>query len=840
MSDATKEGILALDRCVTDAGLAIGPETAETQTEAAALRDIGYRVKKLRRAADRPAALGFFGPSQAGKSFLVGALLSHELGSLRVLSQGKELDFLKEINPAKGVESTGVVTRFSTGPMPQELRKGDFYCRLLSLEVLLESLATGFLVECTSPPVDPERVAATLRDARMQAGPAAPPNYRAAWDAVWHALLKKYQDRHPYLNELKRQSALASGAWKDDVRTIAGWVLVFTLLWGGPGYAPDLNHLLRLLVAGLENVGHAEAVEVALEHVRASSDGVSIIDASCLNSVGTGRASVRVWVSGSGAEVQIEPGVLSALIAEIHLPLRPVPGSLLERADILDFPGGRALKGINGFGPDELSTKKLDNAIEVYKRGKLTFLFEQFAIDREITALVLCSPGPTKPEAIQLQSQVEQWLRIRHGAPSPTSTAEIERPSLFLTLTKFDMSLGALRSDNAKDRWESRVQEACVDFWARSSASWINNWGAKGRAFTNLYWIRNPYADQMQSLKPGQPDYELIKAGYMSSRAVSRYVADLAAKWSAVEGEDEKGLPRSGVPLLAQALRDKLAENVKAKEIEAEAAGLKAELAALLKSLTPSKDENEERERVMQTAQVLVDAMEREMGRRCSGAVFGELVRTIVPAEDELEDEVRAALQLAMPMSIKVSDKVKKVIVHVLKWWRTKAGERMRTSQLALPQQAVDQFVREACTSRQLLPQLGTALFPYFSRSNVEASLLATIFQVIVCDAMVGLFQDGPRRTPDGAITLSFAEAPDAIAAEVDWNAVDFDEDEPAAQVKSVEIVFAGSRTWRRWAQSLGPFYLQNRGTEQRMTASDPRVLRLTSVLRDVEALNVT
>ena len=132
--------------------------TPDFATEATTLRGLALRTRKLRRAWSRKQSLGLFGPSQAGKSFLVGALLSHELGSLKVLGRQSEVDFLKEINPAKGVESTGVVSRFSSAAPPHQLTRGDFLCELLPLEALLESMATGFLVECTSPPVDTDRV----------------------------------------------------------------------------------------------------------------------------------------------------------------------------------------------------------------------------------------------------------------------------------------------------------------------------------------------------------------------------------------------------------------------------------------------------------------------------------------------------------------------------------------------------------------------------------------------------------------------------------------------------------------------------------------------------------
>ena len=622
--DETGRAIEVLEASVGEA-LSSLPAGTDALPEAQALRDLSVRARKLTRAWSRPVCLGLFGPSQAGKSFLVGALLSHELGTLKVRARSGEHDFLREINPAKGVESTGVVTRFSTGAAPAPLVKHDFECRLLSLEGVLESLATGFLVECTSPATSGERIDRALEGARQQAGPAASPVYLEAWDAVWHDIGKKYQDRHPYLNELRRHAAFAGGAWKKDVKTVQGWLLIYSLLWGGPGYAPDLDALFRALVGGLDGVGHAPRVEVQLEHVRASSTGVSVIDAACLNSLGTAKSVVSVFAPDAGRDVAIEPGVLSALIAEVRLPLLPKPGSLLERADILDFPGGRALKGINGFGQAELSTGRLENAIEVYKRGKLTFLFEQYALDREITVLCLCSPGPTKPEAVQLQSQVESWLKIRHGAPVPSSPAEIERPSLFLALTKFDMSLGALRSDNAKDRWDSRVQEACIDFWARSQNSWLYHWGGKGRPFTNAFWIRNPYADQMQSLKPGEPDYETIKQGYIQSRAVERHIKDPKAEVGRGRGGRRGGLPKSGVPLLASALKEKLAEDVKVKELAAEAHHIREDLVSLLRALTPSKDEAEERARVRANAEALIAAIRREMTRRCSGSVFGEL-----------------------------------------------------------------------------------------------------------------------------------------------------------------------------------------------------------------------
>lgn len=812
--------------------------------EAQALTDLSLRMKKLRRAWGRPQSLGFFGPSQAGKSFLVGALLSHELGTLKVRSRDGEVDFLQDINPAKGVESTGTVTRFSSAPSPAPLVRGDFYCSLLTLEVMLESMATGFLVECTAPPVDAGRVERVLREARLQSGPPASALYRQAWDAVWHNTLKKYQDRHPYLNELRRHPELRTEAWKRGISSVAGWSHVFSMLWGGRGYSRDLDRLSDILIAGLEALGHPESVEVELDYVRASSVNPSVIDAACLNAIGTPQGTMHVYAPESGREVAIEPSTLAALISEIRLPLAPVEGSLLSNTDLLDFPGGRALRGINGFEPADLNTGNLENAIEVFKRGKLTFLFEQFSLDREITALVVASPGPTKPEAIQMQHQVERWLQIRHGAPTPLDAEEIGRPSLFIALTKYDMSLGSLRSDNARDRWDSRVEEACVEFWARSHSSWIYNWGEKNRPFDNMFWVRNPYSDQMNTLQPSTADYEAVKKGYHESRAVRTFVGRHSEKWSAMEGADDDGLPRSGIPLLASHLRAKLAEDIKKKELLTELRAIHAELLDALRLLTPSRDEEEKRQRLEHNAKALVSAVRLEMTKHYSGAVFGELIELVTIPHDELHVEIREFYRTLAPMSIKVSDKVKKLMVHVLKHWAQRGVSRFRSSEIDLPIALVDRYVREVVTSRSLLPVLGNAIFPYFNKSDVDFGLVAMILQVKISDSLLSLFVGRERRTPELPVRLSYSETASAGAAAneveaIDWADVDFGDDEPSSDAapEHVEIVFAGNRYFEHWASQLPLFYVHNAGGKT--ATEDPRMRELVGVLGTVEGVSL-
>src|SRR3954468_24931865 len=64
------------------------------------MRRAARRAGQLEKAALRPMCVGIFGPSQAGKSYLVEVTARPEAGELRAKFNGAEpVDFLAEINP---------------------------------------------------------------------------------------------------------------------------------------------------------------------------------------------------------------------------------------------------------------------------------------------------------------------------------------------------------------------------------------------------------------------------------------------------------------------------------------------------------------------------------------------------------------------------------------------------------------------------------------------------------------------------------------------------------------------------------------------------------------------
>ena len=106
----------------------------------------GFR--RLSTAASRKMCVGVFGPSQAGKSYLISALARDRNGDLFADFAGQSVDFIRKINPEGGKESTGLVTRFTTTP-PQGVSKDrPIRLRLFSEMDLVKVFANTYYADC--------------------------------------------------------------------------------------------------------------------------------------------------------------------------------------------------------------------------------------------------------------------------------------------------------------------------------------------------------------------------------------------------------------------------------------------------------------------------------------------------------------------------------------------------------------------------------------------------------------------------------------------------------------------------------------------------------------------
>ena len=89
--------------------------------------------------------VGVFGPSQAGKSYLVSVLARKGETLTAVFDDPArpEVDFIQDINPYGEKEATGLVTRF-TVHKPQTPLEFPVFLRLLTQTDLLKILANSY------------------------------------------------------------------------------------------------------------------------------------------------------------------------------------------------------------------------------------------------------------------------------------------------------------------------------------------------------------------------------------------------------------------------------------------------------------------------------------------------------------------------------------------------------------------------------------------------------------------------------------------------------------------------------------------------------------------------
>ena len=308
------------------------------------------RAKDLQRAAGTPMVIGFFGLSQAGKSYLISALAADSRGRLETDFGGKTLDFIEHVNPTGlGKEATGLVTRFSRWAQPSPDANFPVELKLFSEIEVAKILANAWFED-----FDQEKLDYTFTDTRIQDVLKAFEGQEheqvqpgvTADDvvALWDYLKGNYEKSVRKLSELywPRVMKLAP---RLNYRQRAK---LFSVLWGEQHL---LTEVYEQLVGGLHKMGFPETVFAPLSVLVKDDNGVytqanSIMNVDILGRLGTNRdLPVNVLPLCDGklqSSVNLSIAQLAALTAEMTFRLINRPQDpVVEEVDLLDFPGYR-------------------------------------------------------------------------------------------------------------------------------------------------------------------------------------------------------------------------------------------------------------------------------------------------------------------------------------------------------------------------------------------------------------------------------------------------------------------------------------------------------------------
>ncbi len=573
---------------------------------------------------------GVFGPSQSGKSYLISALARKGTAPLLADFAGQKIDFIRDINPEGGRESTGLVTRFTLQPATGVTPAAPVQMRLLTQTDLVKIIGNTYYADCdhsddellTQPQLNELLTGLT---AAAQPQPTDPLTAEDVYD------LQVYFER--YFKGQERIRLLRLGYWEQAAQLaprlqIADRVKLFGVIWGG---VAQFNQLYLRLYAGLQGLNFATDAYAGLEALIPREQ--SLIDVQTLKGLGGGGGGTLTLTGANGARVTLPRSEVTALIAELRIVISEQPWDFFQHTDLLDFPGARSREQIKDLPEFLAGTDALQS---LFLRGKVAYLFERYCAEQELTSMLLCI-GPSNQEVKTLPEMVFNWIESTHGA---TPEQRSQQPTaLFLVLTKFDMEFEEKAGERSPEsRWITRMESSLLNFFGKQH-EWPRKWDSQG-PFRNSYWLRNPnfkaknlfdYEGNVElTIRPSERTrIDQFKQAFLRDAVASAHFRNPEEAWAA-----GFALNDGGVSYLAANLRPLCNPELKRQQLAGQATRLREQMVERMAhyyvSDNPELELEKRRIAAQQAAGCLID---------CAGEQrFGELLRALQADSDEMKD----------------------------------------------------------------------------------------------------------------------------------------------------------------------------------------------------------
>lgn len=523
----------SLAKACEDAGKWVGRNEDVVRNEKEGLlkelRRAKRSFKRCARASSRKMCAGVFGPSQAGKSYLISALARDENNNLNALFGNESHDFISEINPEGGKESTGLVTRF-TMTRPGDLPEGfPVQVRLLSETDIVKIIANTYFADCELKEDPRSDIKATLKTLSGRQGKG---------EGVIG--LDEMEDLREYLARDFRSKArvqeLENKYWEQALvlgpkLSLEDRIQLYSLIWDE---VEEFTQLLRTLLNALASLGYAENAYCPLSALIPRE--TSIIDVNTLSGLNDPKSAQLDIVTPKGIRTSLPRPVIAALVAELTIVMEEKPAKYFDYTDLLDFPGYRSRYK---FDDVRKELKKTGMLKEMFLRGKVAYLFQRYSAENELTSMLLCI-GPSNQEVQDLPGVINSWIAVTHGEKPEDRVGKLV--SLFLILTKFDLEFEDKKgAPTLETRWDNRLHASLLDFFGKQH-DWPTQW-TPGQGFNNIFFLRNPnfrfdsvmdyVGDKEKGIRPQRVEYvEKLHEAFMHGQLVREHIKDPARAWN--------------------------------------------------------------------------------------------------------------------------------------------------------------------------------------------------------------------------------------------------------------------------------------------------------------------
>ncbi|PKE28581.1 virulence factor [Rahnella sp. AA] len=390
------------------------------------------KAQRLSLACELPPALGFYGQSQAGKSYLICSLAAGNYGRLETRLGGVTLDYLTQINP--GNRTARLATRFTR---QSDVRDRAFPVRILLLNEadLARIVVRAFRPDSHYHVPDTQQITEHLNKLMMHRQPEPVEGFTSEqMMGLWDSMIRLDARRFRHLNAHFWPVAVKLAPYLN----IDDRARLFSLLWGN---APALTTAYRHYAHTLQHLGGAESLlaplSVLVDEAMQPADG--IFSQSPAYDI---EISVCPEFEGkSVAPVTLSLEELTMLASEVQIPLLSPPReALFEQIDLLDLPG-------YGLAEDDEG----EDDITPLFRAKVSYLPERYTDRHEMNMLMVCTASDKREDVVAIGRTLEHWVKEMHG--ENTQVRSRRKPGLVWVLTPFDRRMTqAVHYDEAVQR----------------------------------------------------------------------------------------------------------------------------------------------------------------------------------------------------------------------------------------------------------------------------------------------------------------------------------------------------------------------------------------------------
>jgi hypothetical protein len=468
---------------------------------------VNYRrlLIKKKFAIDGNPAAAMYGESQAGKSYLVSALLSESGKPFKILDgRGNEFDFKNQINPrGNEMESTSVVTRFST---KYKWINQDYpiLAKLLSPTDIILVICEAYYnnLKVNNPlSFDELKEKINFFEANYK-------NKEVCQNLILEDDISEIED---YFNEnfsklvfnnikdadfFKKISSLVSKIPSEE------WKDVFSLFWN---FNPQITKLFDDLIKHYGLINFTDMVYLPIDAVL--RDKGTLLDVSRLDEIYDSFKGQETEYSkntmllykdklGNEKTIEFSKPYLCAITAELIFTLPEELSKVkpfLNNTDLLDFPGTRRFESTS---EENISDKSLTILL---RRGRVDYLFNKYSNNERINALMFCQNHKQSNQSV-MPEKLNSWIeRMMGKTPEERETFKSPISPIFVISTWFNKDLEfdfnndkPNKNQSLNERWQQRFTKTLAgEIIKASDYQWLNNWTISNPNFQNIYLLRD-------------------------------------------------------------------------------------------------------------------------------------------------------------------------------------------------------------------------------------------------------------------------------------------------------------------------------------------------------------